>query len=302
MNYMVNWRPPTDSIAARGVEEEEIYKPTRQQIDEGLSTALSGGDLSKLDHNLLHFLIPPLTEKRREALCAGDYVAAQKADAGCRRVREQQMLQETLDIQEEKTGEDSHKLEISEIQLANIREKWEMLIERKRLAMRQSIEKLQADFENKLQTFDQKFVTGPPKGKLKLSPACLDLRFKERQLSYSKRFTEAGRMKQLADAMTENEVRLRTEEWTAELMMERQKLIDKERQIEYVREMAWQGTISKMQLDAAAEIDHAEKNVQWLRARRDKSNTEAEMTKTARKLPPLVTPSVPAPGKARTAR
>jgi hypothetical protein len=302
MDYMVNWRPRSDPVTVRVVMEEEIYKPTRQMIKEGLDVALSDGNLSLLEPKLLHFLIPPLTEKRRDSLCSGDYVAAQKADLACRRIREEQLRQDTLDIQEERTGEDSHRLEIAEIQLINIKEKWELMIQQKQAAMREYLANMQAEFANVLSEFDVQFENGPPKNKLKLSAACLDLRFKERHLSYSKRFTEAGKMKKLADAMTNRETKARTEEWTAELLAERQKMMDKENQLEHLREMAWDAIISKMQLDAAAEIAHAEKNVQFQRARKERSTTEVELTKGAKKLPPLSISSTSAAGRVRTAR
>jgi hypothetical protein len=287
---MLNWKPPGHAAQTprAPVKEEEVYLPSQSMISEGLSLVFDGGDLSLLDPRLLHFLIPPLREMKQRALEAGDYAAAQRADQGQRNVHNQEAFQATVDLQDEKTQEDSERADIAEIQLENIREKWELLLAQKREQMRQSIAKMQEDFAAALERFDKPFADPPPPSRAKLSPQCLDLRFKEKHLSRSKRFAEASAMKRLADAMEEKEMRQRKEEWIRDLSIERQKMIEKEKRNEFVREMAWQTAITKLEMTAAAEIARAERNAHFLRMKKEKSTNEAELTKTSRKLPPLL--------------
>jgi hypothetical protein len=122
-----------------------------------------------------------------------------------------------------------------------------------------------------------------PREKEKLSAATLDLRFRAKSLSASKRFAEAVVVKKLADDAAEKERTENRAERIAELAAERKKMTERHKKEVFVKEMAWQATISKMQMAAADEIRHAERTVMMLRAR-----------KSQQKLPPLI--------RARTAR
>jgi hypothetical protein len=204
--WMISWRPPGGADTPRApLKEEEVYMPSQAMIADGLDRVLGGGDLSSLDPRLVHFLIPPLRDMKQRALDAGDYGAAQRADQGQRNVHNQEAFQATVELQDERTHEDSERADVAYIQLQNIREKWELVLQQKQ------------------------FGEPPPPSRAKLSPQCLDLRFKEKHLSRSKRFAEASAMKKLADAMEEKEMRQRREEWIRDLTIERQKMIDREK-------------------------------------------------------------------------
>jgi hypothetical protein len=287
---MLNWKPPGQvaETARAAPKEEEVYMPSQGMIADGLDRVLNGGDLSSLDPRLLHFLIAPLREMKQRALDTGDYAAGQRADQGQRNVHNQEVFQATVELQDERTQEDSERADVAEIQLQNIREKWELILEQKREQKRQSIATMQEEFAAELERIDQQFAVPPPPSRAKLSAQCLDLRFKEKHLSRSKRFAEASAMKKLADAMEEKELRQRREEWIRDLTTERQKMIEREKRNEFVREMAWQTTIARLETTAADEIARAEKNAQFLRMKKEKSTNEAEFTKTSRKLLPLL--------------
>jgi hypothetical protein len=288
--WMLNWKPPgkASETPRAPVKGEEVYLPSQSMISEGVSLVLDGGDLSFLDPRLLRFLIPPLREMKQRALEAGNYAAAQRADQGQRNVHNQEAFQATVDLQDGQTQKHSERAEVAEIQLENIREKWELLLTQKKEQMRQSIATMQEEFAVALERFDRQFEEPPPPARIKLSPQCLDLRFKEKHLSRSKRFAEASAMKRLADAMEETEMKQRRDEWIRDLSVERQKMIEKEKRNEFVREMAWQTAITKLEMTAADEIARAERNAQFLRMKKEKSTNEAELTKTSRKLPPLL--------------
>ena len=301
MEYMCNWRPPDEPVV-REVPEEDLYLPSQQMIDDGVARAMTGGDLSSIDPRLLQFLIPPLREEKRKALEAGDYKAAQRADIGARNVMSQSCLQEVIEQQDEKKSETEHKLEVAKIQLENVKEKWELLLEQKRQQMEVAMAQMQEDFQREMDEFDEQFDGEPPPQRMKFSAVCLDLRAKEKHLVNSKRFKEAREMRKEVSAIEERERQQRKEEWLNDLMIERQKLIEKEKQRVFAREMAWQSAISKMELSANQEIQHAQKTVNILQQKLDKSNAEAEFTKTQRKLPRLMLKAPPLSPRGRTVR
>lgn len=301
IDYMINWRPPDEPVV-REVPEEDLYLPSQHMIDDGVERAMTGADLSPLDPRLLQFLIPPLREERRRALEVGDYKTAKQADIGVRNVLSQSCLQEVIEQQDERIHDTAQKLEVAKIQLENVKEKWQLLLERKREEMDMAMAQMQEDFEREMEEFDAQFEGDPPPHRMKYSAVCLDLRAKEKSLVVSKRFKEAQEMRRELSQIEERERKQRKEEWLSDLLVERQKLIEKEKQKVFAREMAWQSAISKMELSAKQEIQHAQKTVNILQLKMDKSNAEAEFTKTQRKLPRLMLKGPQPSPKSRTVR
>lgn len=285
IQYINKWKPEEPVI--QNEHREDIFLPSQEMIDKGIDYAMNGKDLFEIEPMLLQFLIAPLREIRLKSLKAGDYLTAQKAEQGARAVVAQQALQERMDEQDEKMSEQQQRLEIAQIQLENVKEKWEILIGQRRQEMENDIETKRMKFALKLEEFDKQFEADPPPKALKLSPGTLDLKAKERFLVSSKRYDEAKKMRNIVNIRERQEIEMKKEQYYKALMKEREKLIEQEKQKMFVTEMSWQSTISKMQLNANKEIAHAQKTVEHLLSQQKSFESEAEASKSQKKLPPL---------------
>ncbi|OHT05203.1 hypothetical protein TRFO_27140 [Tritrichomonas foetus] len=281
----MNWKPEEEPAPVE--PREDIYMPSQEMMDEGIELAMEGKDLGTIDLRLLQLLIAPLREIRLTALQNDDYKLAQKAEQGTRNVVAQQTLQLKIEEQDEKMSEQQQRLEIAQIQLENVKEKWDILIEQRKQQMEEDLQNRQAEFLVSLEEFDQQFQKEPPPKVLKLSPTALDLKAKERFLVSSKRFDEAKKMRAMANLRERQEIKSKKEQYYKNLLKEREKLIEKEKQKEFVVEMNWQSNIIQMQMNANKEITHAQKTVDHLISLTKSLETESVMSKTARKLPPL---------------
>lgn len=297
LEYMLDYKPeePGRVIAVgstRVVEQEEEYNPPPELIEEGVQIALEGGDLWQLESPLLPFLVPPLRKIRMEALDEGKYLKAQQAEQGARNVLRQQTLKQQYEANEEKNSTIQEKLEIAQIQLENIKEKWACIIAQQKNQHKEELDAIQEDFERELEEFDKLFERDPPAKAVKFSPQLLDMRAKERFLGRSKRYQEAKALKEQADALEAIELQQRKQQWIKYLDGERLKLIEKHRQKAFVHDVNAQSIINKRKREADAEISHAQKTVNHLKRQLEKNDMMSESvqssrTDTRQKLPPL---------------
>lgn len=286
IQFIYKYKPEEEPVA-QSEPREDIFLPSQEMIDEGVNLALEGKDLSVIEPQLLQFLIPPLREIRLTSLRKEDYIMAQKAELGSKAVVAQQALQVKLDEQEEKMCDSQQRLEIAQIQLDNVNEKWQILIAQRKQEMENDLMTKQNEFSMKLEIFDKQFEQEPPPKVLKLSPGALDLKAKERFLVSSKRYDEAKKMRTMINLRERQEIQLRKEQYYKTLMKEREKLINQEKQKMFVTEMNWQSNISKMQISANKEIAHAKKTVNHLISMQKSLELECDLTKSSKKLPPL---------------
>lgn len=286
IEYIYKWKPD-EPVTQSEPPREEIFLPSQEMIDKGIDYAMNGKDLFEIEPMLLQYLIAPLREIRLKSLKSGDYLTAQKAEQGARAVVAQQTLQEKMDEQDEKMSEQQQRLEIAQIQLENVKEKWQILIEQRKQEMEDDIENKRMRFALQLEEFDKQFETDPPPKALKLSPGVLDLKAKEKFLVSSKRFDEAKAMRNMANIRERQEIEMKKEQYYKNLMKEREKLINQEKQKMFVTEMSWQSNLSKLQLNANKEIAHAQKTVEHLLSVQRALESESEAPKSSKKLPPL---------------
>ncbi|OHS96601.1 hypothetical protein TRFO_37214 [Tritrichomonas foetus] len=264
---------------------EKVLMPSKTMIDDAVNMALEGKDLGTVDPQLLQFLLKPLKEIKKNAIDSGDYKMAQKADIGTRLVSHQQVLQAKIEEQDEKDAEYQQRLEIAQIQLDNIKEKWQILIEQRKQLMEEDLIEKQNEFNEFLEEYDKQFENEPPSKVLKLSSMALDLKAKEKFLISAKRFDDAKKMRQIASVREKQELKMKKEQYYTDLMKEREKLIEKEKQKVFFAEMNWQTSISQMQLQAKQEITQAQKTVDHLLNMTKTKELESSLSN--RRLPPL---------------
>jgi hypothetical protein len=247
------------------VHRERKFSPSKQLVDDALVSALENR-CDDIDPLLLDHCLGILRGKRKKHLESGKYRKAELVESGIRNILDFQMQQEVSDKENEKLREDSSRLQFAQIQLENTIEKWEMLIGDQRQQLQDSLDRMREDFARELEELDARFTQDIPFTMAKPSSMVLDLRARQKKLAVVKQWQEAIKVRDMADKLENQELERKRSEWRQKLVAERLQLIEKEKQMERVREMACQAQLAKSQLAAQQEISHAEKVVElWKR-------------------------------------
>lgn len=178
----------------------QSIRPNKELVKDAYERFIKYGELPSPD--LRDGVIQYINHKKVDALCESDYDQAEMCD--------EQMMEFTKLINQENCARSNEdRARIVEFRLNRLNEErmelerqWNHKIERQQQANQRRIEKLEEKHEKELEDFREKWKSNDYLKQFnKSSPKLLQLRYQEKQLAISRRYTDAKEVKRIADKL-----------------------------------------------------------------------------------------------------
>lgn len=236
-------------------------KITQQDIEECLELALNRNDFDSIEPQMHEAMLVELKKMHEKSIQDGDYLLAEKIVNATRRVLS--LLNENRydEITIMKAAELQDKLYVKRNDCERLQEEWDQKISEVIRKRDQDIKRMERQHSRELRQFDQQFDSEPPPARRKYSPAYLQLRAQEAYMVSSKRYLDATKVREEANAMQKKETDEHRKSWLHELQLKRQELLKKQEDALYVRRQNCDLLVAKMKRQAEKEILQQEKAV-----------------------------------------
>jgi hypothetical protein len=265
----LNKRAETEAQARKRTEDPAA-------IERGVGQALTG-QFHEIDPQIYDSLIEELRRLHAESLDRCDFVGAGQYDRALHQVL---VLIPSNTYQEFATTE----LNNREEQLAAARQKladserhWRTQISNAKRDRDAEIQKIQSDFQEELNVFDQKFEMGFTPDYRKYSPMYLQLRQQEKFLALTKRFQEAKDVGVRATKLGKSEELVFQKNYIGDLELKRAEMIRRTQAQIAVKESNYADQIFRLQREGRHDIENQKLALKALEMHSDQADLLASL-------------------------
>jgi hypothetical protein len=220
------------------------------------------GEFQDIDPRHYRQIIRELQRIKIDAVSEGNYLLAERAVTGSRRVLALTSQNRFRDITIAKVDALGEQLQTKTNDRDELVERAAMAIAEAERRRDEDLREMERENERELREFDKQFAMDPPPELRKFSPTLLQLRVRERYMVQAGRYREATEARTEAELIERKESERHRRRWIEQLQLQRSELLKRQEEKLYVRRINADKQIARMRRASDAAVDHQAKAVQ----------------------------------------
>ncbi|OHT06615.1 hypothetical protein TRFO_25285 [Tritrichomonas foetus] len=273
---------------------------TEQQVLAEVNLIMNKGHIREYNEREMNLVVAGLRKRRGELVEEGRYLEAEKANNYAKKIINHEQLTAVEVMQVEKCELIQQSIEEEKEKLIAKKLRWEKLHKNMKISANRELKEMKHQHKNELNKLISLKNDIPRPAYNKFSPELLNMRKREQAMIRSRRFAEAGQIKEIADEMERKETQINNKRWNDKIDFRIKNLLRSQKKQLDGRKLYWKNEENEMVNQANKEIANAERLINHMMHNFDeakaamelatslKEGSRKEMNKTAQKLPSLL--------------
>lgn len=231
----------------------------RATVRELADSLLAGANVSIVSTDQIQTVHDILQQDLLSYVKSGEYMQAQKVEDICTLLLQQKAEVGYNSVKGTRFENLNSRVKLAQRDLEEAKRNVEDLRKNFELERDNAVSILEAEHDTELEKWEQENCTEMPQSFKKFSKEYLNLRRQEEHLVQSKRFADASKLREAADALEQQELKIHEEKWIKSVTQQRDTLIQRQNQQKAVLIKKFEKKWAVIYPPAIKEVDRAEK-------------------------------------------